>query len=117
MCTAPCRPSQLVIVFRGTQTTHEWLEDATLFMEQLEGEEPEHGFALFFNRKVGGTRSRLPVRQGLVHTGAFGDVCEPARAVALGCSDWSWWRGGERLRFMQTFPSHQCFQVGSNTSE
>lgn len=49
--------------------------------------------------------------------GAFGGVYEPEGAVAVGCTDRSLWRAGERLRFMQTFPSQQCFQVGSNTSE
>ena len=43
---------QMVIVFRGTETNKEWIENATLFMEQLDGEPEESGFDLLFNRKV-----------------------------------------------------------------
>lgn len=43
---------QLVIVFRGTETTKEWVENATMTLEQLDDEPPESGFALFFNNKV-----------------------------------------------------------------
>lgn len=43
---------QLVIVFRGTETNSEWIENATVFMEQLDGEPPESGLALIFNRSV-----------------------------------------------------------------
>lgn len=50
----PARPplTKMVIVFRGTETTKEWVENATVLMEQLDGEEPESGFALFWNHKV-----------------------------------------------------------------
>ncbi|CAM9520983.1 unnamed protein product [Ectocarpus sp. 6 AP-2014] len=41
---------EMVIVFRGTETTKEWIENATLFMEQLDGEPPESGLALLLNR-------------------------------------------------------------------
>lgn len=52
----------MVVVFRGTQTTKEWIENLTFFMEQLDGEPKEKGLALFFNRKV--KRARLTVRFG-----------------------------------------------------
>lgn len=42
----------MVIVFRGTETTKEWIENATLFMEQLDGEPDESGLALLLNRNV-----------------------------------------------------------------
>lgn len=42
----------MVIVFRGTETTKEWVENATLFTEQLDGETSESGLALFWNQKV-----------------------------------------------------------------
>lgn len=31
----------MVIVFRGTETTKEWVENATVFMEHLDGAERE----------------------------------------------------------------------------
>lgn len=44
---------QLLIVFRGTQTTKEWQENATGVMSQLEGEPEVSGLGLLFNREVG----------------------------------------------------------------
>ncbi|CAN0076223.1 unnamed protein product, partial [Hapterophycus canaliculatus] len=43
---------ELVIVFRGTETTKEWVENASLFMEQLDGEPDERGLALLLNRST-----------------------------------------------------------------
>ncbi|CAN0281450.1 unnamed protein product [Pylaiella littoralis] len=43
---------EMVIVFRGTETTKEWIENATLFMELLQGEPPESGLALLLNRST-----------------------------------------------------------------
>ncbi|CAM9473457.1 unnamed protein product, partial [Ascophyllum nodosum] len=40
---------ELVIVFRGTKTTKEWVENATCSMQQLDGEPEESGLELFFN--------------------------------------------------------------------
>ena len=44
--------SKLVIVFRGTKTTKEWVENATCSMQQLDGEPEESGLELFFNTNV-----------------------------------------------------------------
>eukprot|EP00903_Cladosiphon_okamuranus_P014526 g13473.t1 len=41
---------EMVIVFRGTETNKEWVENANLFMEQLDGEPEESGVATIFNR-------------------------------------------------------------------
>ncbi|CAM9472891.1 unnamed protein product [Ascophyllum nodosum] len=43
---------ELVIVFRGTQTIREWVENATCTLAQLDGEPDESGCALFWNRQV-----------------------------------------------------------------
>ena len=42
----------MVIAFRGTQTTKEWIEDFTASMMHLDGEPEEKGFARYFNRQV-----------------------------------------------------------------
>lgn len=42
----------MVIIFRGTETNAEWIENATMRMEQLDGEPAESGLALLFNRQV-----------------------------------------------------------------
>lgn len=47
-----CLLHQLLIVFRGTQTTKEWQENATGVMSQLEGEPEVSGLGLLFNREV-----------------------------------------------------------------
>ena len=44
--------TQMVIAFRGTQTTKEWIEDFTASMMHLDGEPEEKGFARYFNRQV-----------------------------------------------------------------
>jgi len=49
----------MVVAFRGTQTTKEWIENLTVFMEQLDGEPEEECLALFFNRKVRRARSTV----------------------------------------------------------
>lgn len=44
---------QMVIVFRGTETTKEWIENANLFMELLDGEASESGLDRIFSHSVG----------------------------------------------------------------
>lgn len=44
---------QMVIVFRGTETTKEWIENANLFMQLLDGEPIESGLDRIFNASVG----------------------------------------------------------------
>ena len=51
----------MVVAFRGTMTKKEWIEDFTVFMEQLDGEPEERGLARFFNRKV--MRARFTARR------------------------------------------------------
>lgn len=52
-----CRLSgQLLIVFRGTQTTKEWQENATGVMSLLEGEPEVSGLGLLMNREVNSTQ-------------------------------------------------------------
>lgn len=52
VCFCIARNNQMVVVFRGTQTTKEWTEDASVVMELLDGETPESGIALLWNRQV-----------------------------------------------------------------
>lgn len=61
----------MVIVFRGTETTKEWIENATLFMQLLEGEPTESGFALIFNHSVGLVHRQRIVANRLVALALF----------------------------------------------
>ncbi|CAN0422761.1 unnamed protein product [Ascophyllum nodosum] len=42
---------EMVIAFRGTLTTKEWIEDFTASMMHVDGEPEEKGFARYFNRQ------------------------------------------------------------------
>ncbi|CAN0461842.1 unnamed protein product [Ascophyllum nodosum] len=42
---------EMVVAFRGTQTTREWIENLTFSMEQLDGEPEETWFARLVNRQ------------------------------------------------------------------
>ena len=42
----------MVIAFRGTLTTKEWIEDFTASMMHVDGEPEEKGFARYFSRQV-----------------------------------------------------------------
>lgn len=86
----------MVIVFRGTETTKEWIENANVFMEQLDGEPPESGLALLLNRDVG--QLSLPVAK--MYMGAcHGMFAFAARILQGGVliyllfawSDSDWW--------------------------
>lgn len=46
------RPYKLVMIFRGTLTTREWIENASVFMVKLDGEPTEKGWEAMWNRKV-----------------------------------------------------------------
>lgn len=70
----------MVIVFRGTETTKEWVENATLFMEQLDGEPPESGLALLLNRDVG--QLSLPMAE--IYVGACHDMSAFATRMLQG---------------------------------
>lgn len=43
---------QMVVAFRGKMAKKEWIEEFSLFMEKLNGEPEEKGFASLFNCKV-----------------------------------------------------------------